>query len=35
VIARAFLTAQSFHHTSTLKDVLRDEDLLIYVRAFD
>lgn len=35
VIARAFLTAQGFHHTATVKDLLRSEDLLIYVRGMD
>jgi ribosomal protein S18 acetylase RimI-like enzyme len=35
VIARAFLTRHGFHHTSTVNDLLRDQDLLVYVRAFD
>lgn len=35
VIARAFLTHMGFHHTSTIKDVLEDQDLLVYVLSFD
>ena len=35
VLARAFLTKHGFHHTSSVTDLLRDQDLLVYVRSFD
>lgn len=35
VIARAFLTSHGFHHIATVKDVLTDEDLMIYSKSFD
>lgn len=35
VVGRSFLTGQSFHHVSTINNLLKDEDALIYVRAFD
>ena len=35
VIARAFLTQHGFHHTATIKELLADQDALIYVRTFD
>jgi hypothetical protein len=35
VIARAFLTQHGFHHTATMKELLADQDALIYVRTFD
>ena len=35
VHARAFLTRHGFHHTSSVTDLLRDQDLLVYVRSFD
>jgi ribosomal protein S18 acetylase RimI-like enzyme len=35
VIARSFLTKHGFHHTATIADLLRDQDLLVYVRSFD
>jgi ribosomal protein S18 acetylase RimI-like enzyme len=35
VIARAFLTSHGFHHIATVKDVLKDEDLMIYSKSFD
>lgn len=35
VIARAFFASQGFTHIATVKEVLRDEDGLIYVRTFD
>lgn len=35
IIARAFLTGHSFHHTTTITGVCRRQDLLVYVRAFD
>jgi GNAT superfamily N-acetyltransferase len=35
VLARAFLTKHGFHHTSSVPDLLRDQDLLVYVRSFD
>jgi ribosomal protein S18 acetylase RimI-like enzyme len=35
VVGRAFLTGQSFHHVATLPNLLKDEDGLVYVRAFD
>lgn len=35
VVGRSFLTGQSFHHVSTVSNLLKDEDGLIYIRAFD
>jgi GNAT superfamily N-acetyltransferase len=35
VTARAFLTAHGFHHISTMKELYRDQDQLLYTRAFD
>ncbi len=35
VNARAFLTAHGFHHITTMGDLYRAQDLLIYTRAFD
>jgi ribosomal protein S18 acetylase RimI-like enzyme len=35
IVGRAFLTGQSFHHVATLPNLLKDEDGLVYVRAFD
>jgi ribosomal protein S18 acetylase RimI-like enzyme len=35
VVGRSFLTGQSFHHVTTLSNLLKDEDGLVYVRAFD
>ena len=35
VVGRSFLTGQSFHHVSTIGNLLKDEDALVYVRAFD
>ena len=35
VVARAFLTRHGFHHTASVADLLRDQDLLVYVRSFD
>lgn len=35
VHARAFFTRHGFHHTGTLNDLLRGEDLLIYSKAYD
>jgi hypothetical protein len=35
VIGRSFLTGQSFHHVATVSNLLKDEDGLVYVRAFD
>jgi GNAT superfamily N-acetyltransferase len=35
VNARSFLTKHGFHHTSTIPDLLRKQDLLVYVRSFD
>jgi ribosomal protein S18 acetylase RimI-like enzyme len=35
VIARAFLTHMGFHHTSTIRDLLSDQDVLVYVYSFD
>ncbi len=34
VIARAFLTKHGFHHVSTTQNVLRGEDLLVYVKSW-
>lgn len=35
VQVRAFLTHEGFHHTQSLTGLLRDEDLLVYVRDLD
>ena len=35
VLARSLLTKHGFHHTSSVTDLLRDQDLLVYVRSFD
>ncbi|HEV7301327.1 MAG TPA: GNAT family N-acetyltransferase [Tepidisphaeraceae bacterium] len=35
VVGRSFLTGQSFHHVSTISHLLKDEDGLVYIRAFD
>lgn len=35
VIARSFLTGQGFHHISTVDNLFKDQDLLIYIRTFD
>jgi ribosomal protein S18 acetylase RimI-like enzyme len=35
VIARAFFMSQGFTHIATIKDLLKDEDALIYIRTFD
>jgi ribosomal protein S18 acetylase RimI-like enzyme len=35
VIARAFFMSQGFTHVATIKDLLRDEDALVYVRTFN
>jgi len=35
VIARAFLTRQGFHHTTTISNLLKDQDALVYQKAFD
>lgn len=35
VVGRSFLTGQSFHHVTTLSNLLKDEDGLVYIRAFD
>lgn len=35
VIARAFLTQHGFHHVHTLPELLKGQDLLVYVRSFD
>lgn len=35
VVGRSFLTGQSFHHVNTISNLLKDEDALIYIRAFD
>jgi ribosomal protein S18 acetylase RimI-like enzyme len=35
IIGRSFLTGQSFHHVSTINNLFKDEDALVYVRAFD
>ena len=35
VIARAFFASQGFTHVATVKDLLVDEDLLVYIRAFN
>lgn len=35
VIARAFFMSQGFTHVATIRDVLREEDGLVYVRTFN
>ena len=35
VVGRSFLPGQSFHHVSTISNLLKDEDGLVYIRAFD
>ncbi|HEY7119804.1 MAG TPA: GNAT family N-acetyltransferase [Tepidisphaeraceae bacterium] len=35
VIARSFLMQFGFSHVGTISELLRDEDLLIYMRTFD
>jgi GNAT superfamily N-acetyltransferase len=35
VIARAFLMKFTFNHVGTVKELLKDQDMLIYMRAFD
>jgi ribosomal protein S18 acetylase RimI-like enzyme len=35
VIGRAFFASQGFTHVATVKDLLTDEDLLIYMRTFN
>lgn len=35
VIARAFFTSQGFTHISTVKELLWEEDGLVYIRTFD
>jgi GNAT superfamily N-acetyltransferase len=35
IIGRSFLTAEGFHHVATTAGLLRDEDLLIYVKSLD
>ena len=35
VIARAFFASQGFSHVATVKELLTDEDALIYIRTFD
>ena len=35
ILARAFFTRHGFHHVHTLKDLLRSQDLLTYVKSYD
>jgi len=35
VIARSFLMLHGFNHMASVKDLLEDEDGLVYVRTFD
>jgi GNAT superfamily N-acetyltransferase len=35
VIARSFLMQFGFHHVGTVSELLKDEDLLMYMRTFD
>jgi GNAT superfamily N-acetyltransferase len=35
VIARSFLMQYTFNHVATVNELLKDEDLLIYMRSFD
>jgi ribosomal protein S18 acetylase RimI-like enzyme len=32
--ARAFLTQQGFHHVSTIENLLKRQDLLVYVKSY-
>ena len=34
VIARAFVTQHGYHHVATVQDLSKDQDLLVYSRAF-
>jgi ribosomal protein S18 acetylase RimI-like enzyme len=33
--ARAFLTRHGFHHVATIKELLAEQDALVYLRSFD
>ena len=35
VVARAFVTRHGFHHTSTINNLLKHEDAMVYSRSFD
>lgn len=35
ILARAFFLSQGFTHTTSIRDVARFEELLVYVRSFD
>jgi ribosomal protein S18 acetylase RimI-like enzyme len=35
VIARSFLMRYTFHHVGTVKELLRDEEMLVYMRTMD
>src|SRR5213080_801498 len=35
VIARSFLMQFGFHHVGTVKELFKDQDLLVYMRTFD
>jgi GNAT superfamily N-acetyltransferase len=35
IVGRSFLTKRGFHHIGTAKDVLRDQDLMVYVLGMD
>ena len=35
IIGRAFLTGQGFHHVGTVEELLKRQDLLIYMRTFN
>lgn len=35
ILARAFFTRHGYHHVHTLKDLMRSQDLLTYVKSYD
>ncbi len=35
IVGRAFLTGLGFHHVSTVQNLLKDQDALVYTRSFD
>ena len=35
VLARAFLTRHGFHHTATIPELMKKQDLLVYVKSLD
>jgi GNAT superfamily N-acetyltransferase len=35
VIGRSFLTGRGFHHVATMKELIVDQDALLYMKSFD